>query len=80
MSPSRCKDFRNTIDPSEDGMNVAAQMSMNEDKNAPPPAIEFRNVYLSFEDQLALNDISFTLNQGYQPHLVVVRYKEDARD
>src|SRR5215470_12337521 len=25
MSPSRRQDFRNTIDPSEDGMNVAAQ-------------------------------------------------------
>ena len=37
---------------------------MNEDTNAPPPAIEFRNVSLSFEDRLALNDISFTLNQG----------------
>lgn len=39
-------------------------MNMNEDTNAPPPAIEFRNVSLSFEDRLALNDISFTLNQG----------------
>ena len=45
-------------------MNVATQTSMNEDTNAPPPAIEFRNVSLSFEDRLALNDISFTLNQG----------------
>jgi phospholipid/cholesterol/gamma-HCH transport system ATP-binding protein len=32
--------------------------------NTPPPAIEFRNVSLSFDDQLVLNDISFTLNQG----------------
>ena len=39
-------------------------MSMNEDTNAPTPAIEFRNVSLSFEDRLALNDISFTLTQG----------------
>src|SRR5215470_14515611 len=39
-------------------------MSMNEDTNAPAPAIEFRNVSLSFEDRLALNDISFTLTQG----------------
>jgi len=45
-------------------MNVAAQMSMNEDTNAPTPAIEFRNVSLSFGDRLALNDISFTLTQG----------------
>jgi phospholipid/cholesterol/gamma-HCH transport system ATP-binding protein len=45
-------------------MNVAAQTSMNEDTNAPPPAIEFRNVSRSFEDRLALNDISFTLNHG----------------
>jgi len=37
---------------------------MNEDTNAPTPAIEFRNVSLSFEDRLALNDISFTLTQG----------------
>ena len=39
-------------------------MSMNEDTNAPPPAIEFRNVSLSFQDRLVLNDISFTLTQG----------------
>ena len=45
-------------------MNVARKMSMNEDTNAPTAAIEFRNVSLSFEDRLALNDISFTLNQG----------------
>ena len=45
-------------------MNIATQTSMNEDTSAPPPAIEFRNVSLSFGDRLALNDISFTLNQG----------------
>jgi ABC-type multidrug transport system fused ATPase/permease subunit len=28
------------------------------------PAIEFRNVFLSFDYHLALNDISFTLEQG----------------
>ena len=45
-------------------MSVAAQMSMNDDTTAPPPAIEFRNVSLSFDDRLVLNDISFTLTQG----------------
>jgi phospholipid/cholesterol/gamma-HCH transport system ATP-binding protein len=64
MSPSRRKDFRNAIDPSEDGMNVARKMSMNENTNVPPTAIEFRNVSLSFEDRLALNDISFRLTEG----------------
>ena len=28
------------------------------------PAIEFRNVFLSFDDTVALSDVSFTLNQG----------------
>ena len=28
------------------------------------PAIEFRNVFLSFDDKVVLNDISFTLHQG----------------
>ena len=32
--------------------------------NARIPAIEFRNVVLSFGNNLALNDVSFTLNQG----------------
>jgi phospholipid/cholesterol/gamma-HCH transport system ATP-binding protein len=32
--------------------------------NAKTPAIEFRNVSLSFGDSVALNDVSFTLNQG----------------
>lgn len=44
------------------GMSVAAQKNMN--TNTPPPAIEFRNVSLSFENQLVLNDISFKLTQG----------------
>ncbi|HEX5604409.1 MAG TPA: ATP-binding cassette domain-containing protein [Pyrinomonadaceae bacterium] len=30
----------------------------------PPPAIEFRNVSLSFDDRLVLNDVSFKLTQG----------------
>lgn len=29
-----------------------------------PPAIEFRNVYLSFDDRVVLNNISFTLAEG----------------
>src|SRR6185503_17429949 len=29
-----------------------------------PPAIEFRNVYLSFDDRTVLNDISFKLAEG----------------
>lgn len=37
---------------------------MKNDTTAPPPAIEFRNVSLSFDDQLVLNDVSFTLTQG----------------
>jgi len=41
-------------------MYVAARMSMN----SKLPAIEFRNVYLSFDDRTVLNDISFTLNEG----------------
>jgi phospholipid/cholesterol/gamma-HCH transport system ATP-binding protein len=45
-------------------MNVAAQTIMNTDTIIPPPAIEFRNVTVSFGDRLVLNDISFTLNQG----------------
>ena len=32
--------------------------------NTQPPAIEFRNVSLSFDDQLVLDDVSFTLDRG----------------
>jgi phospholipid/cholesterol/gamma-HCH transport system ATP-binding protein len=32
--------------------------------NTKLPAIEFRNVYLSFDDRTVLNDISFTLDEG----------------
>lgn len=32
--------------------------------NARIPAIEFRNVVLSFDDNVVLNDVSFTLDQG----------------
>lgn len=44
-------------------MNVAAKTSMN-DTTTTPPAIEFRNVSLSFDDRLVLNDISLTLSHG----------------
>ena len=37
---------------------------MNTSFNAQAPAIEFRKVFLSFDDHLVLNDISFTLNRG----------------
>ena len=37
---------------------------MNAHSDAQPPAIEFRNVFLSFDDNLVLNDISFTLDRG----------------
>lgn len=32
--------------------------------NTQTPAIEFRNVFLSFGDKVVLNDVSFTLHQG----------------
>lgn len=37
---------------------------MNTDTTAKPPAIEFRNVFLSFDDCMVLNDVSFALEQG----------------
>src|SRR5918993_853885 len=37
---------------------------MNAHSNNQPPAIEFRNVFLSFNNHLVLNDISFTLDRG----------------
>jgi phospholipid/cholesterol/gamma-HCH transport system ATP-binding protein len=37
---------------------------MNVDTNAHAPAIEFRNVSLSFDDHPALSDISFSLDRG----------------
>lgn len=42
-------------------MDVAAGICMNNDIDIPIPAIEFRNVSLSFDDRLALNDVSFSL-------------------
>jgi phospholipid/cholesterol/gamma-HCH transport system ATP-binding protein len=41
-------------------MNVARRKGMKSET----PAIEFRNVFLSFDDNLVLDDISFTLHQG----------------
>jgi len=43
-------------------MDVAPKISMNPDTI--PPAIEFRNVFLRFDDHVVLNDISFTLDRG----------------
>ena len=37
---------------------------MNTDPTIQTPAIEFRNVFLSFDDHLALNNVSFTLDRG----------------
>ena len=37
---------------------------MIENTTSQPPAIEFRNVNLSFDDRRVLNDINFTLEQG----------------
>ena len=37
---------------------------MSTDSNTQIPAIEFRNVFLSFGEQLVLNDVSFTLDRG----------------
>jgi len=45
-------------------MDVAAQRGMNSHTNATPPAIEFRDVCLSFDDRVALNHVSFKLAQG----------------
>lgn len=45
-------------------MNVARMTHMYKDTNAHPPAIEFRNVFLSFDDHQVLHDVSFTLEQG----------------
>jgi phospholipid/cholesterol/gamma-HCH transport system ATP-binding protein len=42
-------------------MNIAPADSMSDTKL---PAIEFRNVYLTFNDRTVLNDISFTLARG----------------
>lgn len=43
-----------------DGMVIARRITMN----CQTPAIEFRNVALSFDNNVALDDVSFTLNHG----------------
>lgn len=47
-----------------DGMIVAQTLAMNANTNAQSPAIEFRNVCLSFNNHLVLDDVSFTLDRG----------------
>ena len=37
---------------------------MNAHSDVQPPAIEFRNVFLSFDNHLVLNDLSFKLDRG----------------
>jgi phospholipid/cholesterol/gamma-HCH transport system ATP-binding protein len=44
----------------DNGIDVAERIAMN----VHTPAIEFRNVFLSFDDHLVLNDVSFTLEHG----------------
>jgi phospholipid/cholesterol/gamma-HCH transport system ATP-binding protein len=39
-------------------------MNMNTSPTAQTPAIEFRNVFLSFDDQVVLDDINFVLDVG----------------
>jgi phospholipid/cholesterol/gamma-HCH transport system ATP-binding protein len=59
--------MRFSISPLQDldgGIAVALTTVMNTDVNAQTPAIEFRNVFLSFDDHLVLNDISFKLDRG----------------
>lgn len=38
--------------------------AMNTNIDTEPPAIEFRNVFLSFDDNVVLKNVSFTLNRG----------------
>lgn len=45
-------------------MGIARKLRMNIDTNVQPPAIEFRNVFMSFEGYRVLNDISFVLDHG----------------
>ena len=45
-------------------MDVARLVRMNIDTNDQPPAIEFRNVCLSFNEHPVLHDITFKLEQG----------------
>lgn len=43
---------------------MLASIVMNRNNTVQPPAIEFRNVFLSFDDNQVLHDISFTLGHG----------------
>lgn len=43
---------------------LPGQLTMDSTDNNKSPAVEFRNVFLSFDDQPALVDISFQLEQG----------------
>jgi phospholipid/cholesterol/gamma-HCH transport system ATP-binding protein len=45
-------------------MDVALKNSMNTNSNAQTPAIEFRNVCLSFDDLVALDNVSFRVERG----------------
>lgn len=45
-------------------LDKSAEKTMTQNKGIPTPAIEFRNVYLSFNDTPALADISFRLERG----------------
>ena len=45
-------------------MHVAVLGNMNPQTTTTPPAIEFRNVSVSFDDRVGLDDVSFTLGQG----------------
>jgi len=62
----KCAVFRNVsrnsaiIQALRDGMLIAQKTAMN----TQPPAIEFRNVFLSFDEDPVLNDLSFTLDRG----------------
>ena len=58
-APGRNKERR------QHGMNVAQiSRTMTLSTDLQTPAIEFRNVYFSFDDQLVLKDISFALDKG----------------
>ena len=45
-------------------MVVAQTRDMNTEPNTQTPALEFRNVFLSFDDHLVLNNVSFKLSRG----------------
>jgi phospholipid/cholesterol/gamma-HCH transport system ATP-binding protein len=48
----------------EGGTVVAQTIAMRRTPDTQAPAIEFRHVFLSFDDHVVLTDISFTLDQG----------------